>query len=105
MTDEEIRTGWLDTNGKLYPCKSYEHIGLADVLLKDYGFNNNNHRPDETLLNNGWVKITITRTLGLSYKAYSYKPMTELQKQFLKPYVDNEYDLPIIVEVWNNFVF
>jgi hypothetical protein len=57
--DHEMRStnGWLLPNGKYYGCSAFEHIGLAENLLREYHSEceiQNAERQGENL---GWIKI------------------------------------------------
>lgn len=86
-----MKTGWLSPTGEWHPCPVYDHICVARRLA------DTTIHADDTLINRGWVKISISqlghkewriywnRRLGLSYE----------QKQFLRPYFEPDSDFPI----------
>ena len=93
MTDNEIikalKTGWLSPNGNFYPCGCYEHIGTARKILKDETAS----RADEKLNNCGFVSITVSQLGVKEWRIYWNHFLTEQQKNFLKPYFED--DMPV----------
>jgi len=92
------RTGWLDPDGKFFPCSSYDHMVEAERLVKKYGYEpDEDGRPDDDLLLlNGWVRISILTVLRHSfYISYFVDHLKQEQLRFLKPYLYEEYGLPV----------
>lgn len=81
----ELQTGWLSTNGDFYPCSVYEHISLAREILKDETAN----RADDILADCGFVSITISQLGVKEWRIYWKHFLTEAQKNFLKPYFED----------------
>src|SRR4051812_49775599 len=50
---KETRFGWLSPTGELYACTYYGHLHLAGKLAPGY-------RPDDTLLEKGWARLSDT---------------------------------------------
>lgn len=100
IPNNPLVTGWLDPIGKFYSCSSYEHIGTAYKLKKEYHYTdieeNSRYLPaDDLLLRNGWVHIG--RSVAILGKCpkwrISWHPrchLTAVQKQFLKPYFEQD---------------
>ena len=80
----ELKTGWLSPNGDFYPCRTYEHIGTAQKILKD----DNANLADEKLYSLGFVSITISQLIRKEWHIYWKNFLTEQQKNFLKPYFE-----------------
>ena len=87
---KELLTGWLSPDGDFYPCSVYEHISLARKILKDETAN----RADEKLNDCGFVSITLSQLGSKEWCIYWKCFLTEQQKNFLKPYFDDE-TLPV----------
>lgn len=108
MTDNEItkalETGWLSPNGDFYPCGVYEHISTARKILKD----ETAYRADEKLNDCGFVSITISQLGVKEWRIYWKNFLTEQQKNFLKPYFDDNMSVSITTKMrWereNNYV-
>ena len=90
-----MQTGWLAPNGDFYECAVFDHIDTArNILDKLTVERNGKHYPDEILLSAGWVQITRS-LLGIKEQNIFWeKFLTEYQKQFLRPYFE-ENDEPI----------
>lgn len=90
MTDNEIKkalqTGWLAPNGDFYPCRVYEHISCARKILNDEYAN----RADEKLQDSGFAEITLSQLGVKEWKIYWKHFLTEQQKNFLKPYFEDD---------------
>lgn len=83
-----MELGWLSPNGEFIETNYFEHLRVAQtIVLKYYGIDIKN-TPDDFLMHQGWVQITIdtlsNRVIHIFYK----KHLTEAQKYFLKPYVE-----------------
>ena len=52
-------SGFLDTNGVLYPCPSYAHMSLAEELVEKFNMEKVKGCPipEDVLLINGWICI------------------------------------------------
>ncbi len=82
----ELETGWLSPNGDFYPCGVYEHLSCARKILNDEYAN----RADEKLQDSGFAEITISQLGVKEWRVYWKNFLTEQQKNFLKPYFENE---------------
>lgn len=82
----KLKTGWLSPNGDFYPCNVYEHISCARKILKD----ENASRADERLQDGGFAEITISQMGVKSWRVYWKHFLTEPQKNFLKPYFEDD---------------
>lgn len=91
----ELQTGWLSPNGDFYPCGVYEHMSLARKILKDETAN----RADEKLNDCGFVSITISQLGAKEWGIYWKHFLTEAQKNFLKPYFENDVAVGIITKM------
>lgn len=81
-----LETGWLSPNGTFYKCGVYEHISMAyKILGVDY-----TSRPDEMLQNTGYAEITISQLGTKEWRVYWKNFLTDEQKNFLKPYFEDE---------------
>lgn len=90
-----MQTGWLDPIGNFYPCKTYEHFDLAvELVAQIYPEIMDDKFEDCILLDRGWVQITRSQIGQKAQSIYWKKFLTEYQKQFLRPYFE-ENDEPI----------
>lgn len=81
-----LETGWLSPNGTFTQCNVYDHIGTAYKLLGvDY-----TSRPDEKLHDAGYAEITISQLGVKEWRVYWKNFLTDEQKNFLKPYFEDE---------------
>ena len=81
-----LPTGWLSPNGTFTQCGVYEHISTAYQLLSvDY-----TSRPDEKLHDAGYAEITVSQLGVKEWRVYWKNFLTEEQKNFLKPYFEDE---------------
>lgn len=81
-----LETGWLSPNGEFIKCGVYEHISTAyKILGVDY-----TSRPDEKLHDAGYAEITISQLGVKEWRVYWKHFLTEEQKNFLKPYFEDE---------------
>lgn len=88
-------TGWLAPDGTFIKCDVYDHIYVADKIVEDYGYQLSGFFPsDEILMHKGWVHITISMFMGHKFNIHWEKPLTDYQKNFLKPYFEQDY-MPI----------
>ena len=82
----DLKTGWLSPNGTFTPCGVYEHISTAYKLLGvDY-----TSRPDEKLHDAGYAEITLSQLGVKEWRVYWKNFLTDEQKNFLKPYFEDE---------------
>lgn len=86
----ELKTGWLSPNGDFYECGVYEHFSLARAILKD----SYEKHPDDELFSLGFAEITISQLGVKAWNVYWSHFLTEQQKNFLKPYFEDE-KLPV----------
>ena len=93
MTD--LQTGWLSPNGDFYPCGVYEHLSLAREILKDETANT----ADEKLNDCGFVSITISQLGVKEWRIYWKHFLTEAQKNFLKPYFEDNMAVGITTKM------
>lgn len=89
--------GWLSPEGKMYDCEYMDHIDEASEIIKEYNYESSN-RPDDILMNHGWVHLTRISFCvpfpqwGIFWKDPWWHHLTEAQKFFLKPYVEEYKD-------------
>ena len=90
-----MQTGWLAPNGDFYECAVFDHIDVARNILDKIAVHRNGKcHPDEILLSAGWVQITRSMLGIKEQNIFWEKFLTEYQKQFLRPYFE-ENDEPI----------
>lgn len=80
-----LETGWLSPNGTFTQCNVYDHISTAYKLL---GVDTS--RPDEKLHDAGYAEITISQLGVKEWRVYWKNFLTDEQKNFLKPYFEDE---------------
>lgn len=80
-----LETGWLSPNGTFTQCSVYDHIRAAYEIL---GIDTS--RPDEKLHDAGYAEITISQLGVKEWRVYWKNFLTEEQKNFLKPYFEDE---------------
>ena len=90
----KYETGWLGPDGTFVQCNTMEHIAVARNLVEKFGYQDFDISCDEVLMNHGWVHITISMLFGHEFHIYWAKHLTEVQKQFLRPYFEQDY-MPI----------
>ena len=89
-----MRTGWLSPNGDFYPCAVYDHVEVArEIIDKVNVQRNGSHHPDEILLSAGWVQISRSAIGIPSQHIYWNKFLTDYQKNFLRPYFEENDEL------------
>lgn len=93
MTD--LQTGWLSPNGDFYPCGVYEHMSIAREILNDETAN----RADDKLTDFGFVSISISQLGNKEWRIYWKHFLTEPQKNFLKPYFEDDMAVGITTKM------
>ena len=89
-----MQTGWLAPNGDFYPCAVFDHVWVAeDIVDKLYVITNDRYHPDDVLLSAGWVQITRSLLGTKEQNIFWEKFLTEYQKQFLRPYFEENDEL------------
>ena len=72
-------------------------MDASEKLVKEFNYDYEENREDEVLLNNGWVKISISTFIDHGYVVeYSTRKLSYEQLSFLKPYIYGEYELPMV---------
>lgn len=89
-----MQTGWLAPNGDFYKCEVFDHVELAAEIVDKLNIQRSGrYHYDDILLSGGWVKITRS-LLGVKEQNIVWdKFLTEYQKQFLKPYFEENNEL------------
>ena len=90
-----VPTGWLSPEGQLYECDYFEHLSLAREIAEKIGASYEElYLADKYLLNNGWVHLSITMFLGHGWLVTfpEIGTISQEQRQFLKPYVEDNMD-------------
>lgn len=61
--------GFLDNDGNLYPCASYDHISTAEELVETLNIKKEKQYElgEDTLLKNGWICIRIRNVYKAVY--------------------------------------
>lgn len=97
---DTVITGWLSPSGEFVPCNSYDHIATARELVERFQYQNimrkgRNLPDDDILLENGWayigISVLFSHEFSIGWKSF----LTDYQKQFLQPYFNGEYNLPV----------
>ena len=90
-------TGWLNPDGKFYKCESWEHMDKAEELVKEYGYKKSEclEPEDDLLIKNGWVRISLMTVFGHEFGISFIRKLSQEQKNFLEPYVYEEYGFPV----------
>ena len=91
-----MQTGWVAKDGSFYPCETYEHVSVAENLIKKLKLPRmENHdrylgvdAPDDVLLHHGWVRITRSLLFSKEQNIYWEKRLTSDQISFLMPYFE-----------------
>lgn len=88
---ENKNLGWLTPYGDFVQCSYEEHLNVAERMAHFYYPEDTNPHADDTLLNHGWVKITMS-LFDHKYRIYwdMNKHLTIYQKQFLSKYYYNK---------------
>lgn len=71
---EALSNGWLDPNGKMYPCDWYGHCELADDICGELGVRSQD--PSTYLEKKGWLHLT-------SSLWHVTKPLTQPQIDYV----------------------
>jgi hypothetical protein len=89
-----MQTGWLAPNGDFYPCEVYDHVEVAREIIDKLNVpRDGRYHSDDILWSSGWVKIT-RFFLGVKEQGIVWdKFLTEYQKQFLRPYFEENDEL------------
>ena len=87
---------WLNRNGSIYECGQEEHRWLANELIIsgtipepiDY----NEHRPDESLIEQGWIKVSSKR---IRYRCKLKPTMDQINKleKWMNVVGDEQYEI------------
>lgn len=99
MTDS-LKQGWLSPTGEFFSCGSYDHLSLArdlsePLLIPDIDPQTlRKISADDKLLDSGWVYIGISSFLCHEYRISWKRFLTDNQKNFLRPYFEQDY-LPV----------
>lgn len=89
---EKIDTGFIDPEGRFYPCEYGEHINLACEILKNlYGIDDYIADPERVLALNGWLTF---KRIGLGQYEWmidwdSKWHLTPEQIRTIKPIVED----------------
>lgn len=94
---EQLKTGWLAPDGTFIYCKTQDHFYMANEIAEKYGY----LQPlgisvDDLIMNYGWVHISISTFLSHEWHIWWNKPLTEYQKNFLRPYFE-ESEIPVSI--------
>ena len=98
-----MQTGWLAPNGDFYPCETFDHVALAEEIVDKLNIQTGlKYHCDDILMDSGWVKITRSLLGRKEQNIFWDKFLTEYQKQFLKPYFEENDELisPIAIMRW-----
>ena len=96
LISRNVPTGWLSPEGKLYDCDYYEHIGLAREIAEKSGASDEEMwTAEDYLFKHGWVRISMIVFLdhGFVVSFPSSRTISQEQRQFLKPYVENDISI------------
>lgn len=81
-----MKIGWLSPEGDLFEVNHYEHYWGAICLLEKLGLKDFGTRPDDALMDLGYVHITVSlfwdKTIRLDWKRH----LTANQIYFLRDY-------------------
>lgn len=98
MGEEFDACGWLSPDGEFIPCEPMDHWNVAYELItekkviKDLN-NYSGIAPMDKLIEHGWIQISFLTLVGYGYIfMHNYKFGTELQKQFLRKFIENHKD-------------
>lgn len=83
-----MELGWLSPNGEFIEVNYLEHLRVAQEIVLNYYKIDIQDIPDDFLMNHGWVHITINTTIDHVIHIFYTRHLTEAQKYFLKPYVE-----------------
>lgn len=91
---ENLKTGWLAPDGSFFPCYSYDHAEEAREIVTKLGYSTIEYpHADDNLMAHGWCYIGISSFFCHEWRIGWNKFLTDLQKNFLKPYFES--DLPV----------
>lgn len=79
--------GFLSPFGKFFKCKYFEHLLLADTLLKDV-YKKESNNPVDTLCKYGWVVIQSSFVGFAGDDAYHTPQLTREQREWLIDHKD-----------------
>lgn len=89
-----MQTGWLAPNGDFYKCEVFDHVELAAEIVDKLNIQRGGrYHYDDILLSYGWVKITRSLLIRKEQNIIWDKFLTEYQKQFLRPYFEENDEL------------
>lgn len=89
----KLPLGWLSTSGDFIECDRCDHIFYAEEILKricPVSYTYYNSRPDDGLLELGYVKISLSIVGRKEYLIYWNRHLTDSQKEFLIPYFESD---------------
>lgn len=79
--------GFLSPFGKFFKCGYFEHMSLADTLLKDV-YKEESNNPVDKLCKHGWVAIQSSFIGFAGDNTYHTPQLTFEQKEWLKDHED-----------------
>lgn len=88
-------TGWLPPDADFIQCEGWEHVNVAEDIAKKLGIYNEEMPADETLIEHGWIRISLLTTMdfglvfGKSWKNFA----TDRQKEYLRKLFDESKDI------------
>ena len=90
--------GWLSPTANLHKCREYQHVKLAQQIIEKC--DSETYKPyDETLLDAGWVKISVTRPSKLYYIDFN-RFLTTFQKKWIKDIFQDIKDDISDISLW-----
>ena len=83
--------GWLSADGELVKCDGHAHLAVALKIAKRLYGSNDEARPDDVLLQHGWLRISrliYGEDNGIIF--FTPKVMSEVQRSFLRDLFDDD---------------
>lgn len=82
--------GWLAPDGSLIECKDHAHLDEARSILKHFGIANDDWRPDQVLINRGWIRISLMTYGDTGLTFWGSDHITPFQRMALETIANQE---------------
>lgn len=85
--------GWLAPDGSLLECKDHAHLDMARTLVEHFGIDNHDQRPDQALINRGWIRISLMTYGDTGLTFWGTTHITPLQRMALETIANQEKEV------------
>ena len=85
--------GWLAPDGTLIECKDHAHLDEARNILKHFDIVNDDGRPDQVLIDKGWIRISLMTYGDTGLTFWGTTHITPLQRMMLETIANQEKEV------------